>query len=538
MAVYRYKWNGPNLAQLTNEVPGATTFSASEFYFVDVVQVIANKPDLDDAMLARGFSFTATDPVNTPSDEAATQGINKITVMEEGVALTKRGVLNFIGASVTAVDNSGAGRTDVTITAAGLSALAGANINASAGIVGTGTVGAREDHTHQVLTGVPVDITNANAVGTAATLARSDHTHNLPFAVVSALLAAASTALAFNAQRLTGVADPTAPQDAATKAYVDAQSQGIDTKASVRALATTNITLTGLQTIDGVSLIAGDRVLLTGQTTASQNGIYVVAAGAWARSADADTSAKVTSGLYTFVTEGTLNDNQGWILTTNDPIVLGTTALAFTQFTGAGSILAGNGINKTGNTLSVVAADASIVVGGTGVTVGVITDAQHGARGGGTLHALANGTTAGFMASADFTKLAALPAIPQSDDATFGANNLTTTATTRFLNPGGADGAAPIAPVQWIAPKAGTFRNFRVKHNVAGAAAINIVYTVRKNGTAQTPTVTVVANSTAVVADTVNSFTYAAGDLLDVQVTKAALTTSPAGIIATAELAP
>jgi hypothetical protein len=92
-------------------------------------------------------------------------------------------------------------------------------------------------------------------------------------------------------------------------------------------------------------------VLVKDQSTGADNGIYVVAAGAWARSADADTSAEVTAGLYCYVTEGTANGDSGWILTTNDPITLGSTALTFVQFTGAGQIIAGNGIVKSGNTL-------------------------------------------------------------------------------------------------------------------------------------------------------------------------------------------
>src|SRR5437588_3596940 len=151
---------------------------------------------------------------------------------------------------------------------------------------------------------------------------------------------------------LTLAADPSSALQAATKQYVDAVASGIvDTKASVRAATTANITLSGTQTIDGVALIVGDRVLVKNQTSTSDNGIYVVAAGAWARSSDADSSAEVTAGMYVFVTEGSANDNTGWLLTTNDPIVLGTTGLVFAQFSGAGAISAGNGLVKVGSTL-------------------------------------------------------------------------------------------------------------------------------------------------------------------------------------------
>lgn len=150
---------------------------------------------------------------------------------------------------------------------------------------------------------------------------------------------APSTSVSINSQRLTNVADPTSDQDAATRAWVLAQLSGRDWKESVRAVATSNITLSGAQTIDGVSCVAGDRVLVAGQTTGANNGIYVVAAGAWARATDADVSAEVTSGLAVFASEGSSNGDKIWQLTTNDPITLGTTALTFVAVgSGSGSV--------------------------------------------------------------------------------------------------------------------------------------------------------------------------------------------------------
>ena len=168
-------------------------------------------------------------------------------------------------------------------------------------------------------------------------------------------MAAPTSEVAFNAQKITGLADPTAPQDAATKAYVDAVRTGLDIKDSCRAATTANITLSGTQTVDGVVLIAGDRVLVKDQGTASGNGIYVVAAGAWSRAGDADNGpgSEVTAGMFTFIAEGTTNADSGWVLTTNDPITLDTTSLTFAQFSGAGQITTGAGLTKTGNTIDV-----------------------------------------------------------------------------------------------------------------------------------------------------------------------------------------
>lgn len=148
-----------------------------------------------------------------------------------------------------------------------------------------------------------------------------------------------------------------------TKGYVDSVKQALDIKDSVRVASTANVSLTagssGLEagdSIDGVTLVAGDRVLLKNQSTASQNGIYVAVAsgGTPARSTDANASAEVTSGMFVFVEEGTTNGDQGFVLTTNDTINLNTTSLTFTQFSGAGQITAGNGLTKSGNTINVV----------------------------------------------------------------------------------------------------------------------------------------------------------------------------------------
>ena len=166
-------------------------------------------------------------------------------------------------------------------------------------------------------------------------------------------MAVPTASVSFNTQSITNLADPTNAQDAATKAYVDAARSGLDVKQSVRAATTANVTLSGTQTVDGVVLIATNRVLVKSQSTASENGIWVVAAGAWSRATDADSDAEVTSGLFTFVEEGTDNGNSGFVLTTDNPITVGTTGLTFAQFSGAGQITAGAGLTKTGNTLDV-----------------------------------------------------------------------------------------------------------------------------------------------------------------------------------------
>ena len=188
-------------------------------------------------------------------------------------------------------------------------------------------------------------------------------------------MAAPTASVSLNSQKITNLATPTGDNDAATKAYVDATKQGLDVKDSVRVATTASVTLSGTQTIDGVAVIAGDRVLVKDQATGSANGIYFVAAGSWGRTTDADNSpaGEVTAGMFTFVEEGTANGNSGWVLTTDNPITLGTTALSFAQFSGAGQITAGSGLTKTGNTVDVgTASSARIVVNADNIDLATI----------------------------------------------------------------------------------------------------------------------------------------------------------------------
>ena len=166
------------------------------------------------------------------------------------------------------------------------------------------------------------------------------------------------------------VATPTDSNHIATKGYVDAARQGLDVKQSVRVATTDPINLASDlnagDTIDGVTLVAGDRVLVKNQSTALENGIYVATtSGAASRSSDANGTAdtgELKPGTFTFVEEGTANSDKGFIVSTNGTITIDSTAIAWTQFSGAGSFTSGDGLSKDGNTINVnVTADRTAI---------------------------------------------------------------------------------------------------------------------------------------------------------------------------------
>lgn len=170
-------------------------------------------------------------------------------------------------------------------------------------------------------------------------------------------------------QRGQNAADGTAAADLVTKAQLDAIARGLDWKNSVRAATTAAVTQSGPQTVDGVALVAGDRVLDKDNATAASRGIWVVQAGAWTRATDFDDSVEVTAAAAVPVESGTTNGDAVFILTTDGAITVGTTALAFTRLGGSGvTYTAGNGLSLTGSVFAVVAG-AGIIADGTSTRI-------------------------------------------------------------------------------------------------------------------------------------------------------------------------
>lgn len=340
-------------------VAGVKTFSSSPVVPTPTNPTDAANKDYVDTQVAAGTpdaTTTVKGKVKLAGDLSGTADLPTVpglaTKQPLDATLTSLAAYNTNGLVTQTAADTFTGRS----VAAGSSKVSVTNGN---GVSGNPTVDVVENQINPANLSVnPLARANHTGTQTASTISDFDtqvRTNRLD------QMAAPTATVSLNNQKISSLLDPTAAQDAATKAYADSLSNGLSVKPPVRVATTANITLSGTQTIDGVSLSSGDRVLVKDQSTGSQNGIYVVAAGSWSRSTDADVSAEVKGGMYVYVNEGTGNADSSWVLTTNDPITLGTTALVFTQFSGAGQIVAGNGLTKTGNQLDVGA--------GSGITV-------------------------------------------------------------------------------------------------------------------------------------------------------------------------
>jgi hypothetical protein len=265
-------------------------------------------------------------------------------------------------------------------------------------------------------------------------------------------MTAPTASVSFNSQKITGLLDPTAAQDGATKAYVDSTTQGlyprgnarVGTVAALPAHTRSGNVLTAsangaLPTIDGVTLILNDVILVKdeGSGTSLENGLYFVSAvgdvsNPWTltRTTNADSSAEVISGIYTIITEGNTLLGSTWFLSTPNTITLNTTALTFVQLGSPTDVQAGAGLTKTGSTLDAIGTTNRIIVNADSIdisasyigqtsitTLGTITA---GTWQGNTI-AVANGGTGAITAAAARTNLG-LGTIATQD-----ANNVTLT---------------------------------------------------------------------------------------------------------------
>lgn len=345
-------------------------------------------------------------------------------------SLTGTGILTRVGADTWAFDTNtyltgnqtislsgdatGSGTTAITVTLANSGVTAGTYTKLTVDSKGRATAGSS-------LLASDIPTLTAAKISDFDTQVRTSRLDQM---------AAPTAAVSMNNQLLSGLADPVSGQDAATKNYVDSAVQGLSPKDSVRAATTADITVSGLQTIDGVELQAGDRVLVKNQATASQNGIYVAAAGAWNRSADADTWNDLISA-YVFVEEGTTNGDNGYLITVNAGGTLGVTDVTVVQFSGAGQISAGNGLVKTGNVLDVVGTADRITVNADSIDIASTYIGQSSIT---TLGTITTGTWNGTAISVAYGGLGL------------------TSAVTGLLKGNGTSYAAAVAGTDYLAP--------------------------------------------------------------------------------------
>jgi len=251
-------------------------------------------------------------------------------------------------------------------------------------------------------------VDQAAAVASLRTLGNGA-TQAMPGSTTLNAVPLATGSIDFNTQRGINVGAPVAGTDLARLIDVQSAAAGIDNKPSVRAATTGNVALTGTQTIDGIALAAGERVLVKNQTNAVENGSYIVSAGAWARSSDS-----ITANSFWLVEEGTVNADSQWMVSSNGTITLGTTAINISQFGAGATYTAGTGLTLTGSVFSIstgYAGQTSITTLGT-ITTGTWNGTAVGVAFGGTGATTAAGarTNLGVAKAGFASDLAALTA--------------------------------------------------------------------------------------------------------------------------------
>lgn len=247
---------------------------------------------------------------------------------------------------------------------------------------------------------------------------------------------AMAASLNMGGNTITNLGIPVNGTDGATKSYVDALANGLSFKNAVRALGVSNVTLSGTQTIDDVALNVGDRVLLIGQTTGSQNGLWVVQTGSWTRPTDWASTSTQKEGAYVLVDpDGTTYKNSKWFCTTTGTITIDTTATTWQQDTSGSSYGAGQGISLTGTTFAVKLGNGLNFDGSNNVQIsvasgGLLTSTSSGVG-------ITNSTTSAQLivsnASNQATWVSASGDVTVNSSGTFTVNN---TAGTGFLKYG------------------------------------------------------------------------------------------------------
>lgn len=341
-----------------------------------------------------GITLISGEDASDTNKGIASFSSTDFTVTSGNVALSHESVQDIVGAmvsgntetgiSVTYEDSDGTldfAVTDQFTTHTTSDLAEGTNLYYTAERV-------QDEISTAIVAGTGLDSTYNDGAGTLTIDIDSTVTTNSGTQTLTNKTLGSSTSLGANLDagtyRITNLGAPSSSTDAATKAYVDSVSEGLHVHPSANVYVATNIDiaadLEAGDLIDGVTLTAGMRVLVNGQTTQSQNGIYVIqTSGGPLRAADFDTAAEVDSGDFIFVSSGNNYANTGWVQTLK-PATIGTDPISFTQFSGAGTYLAGAGLTLNGSTFSVdvtpTSGNASLI--NTGGATEVKTDTSRG----------------------------------------------------------------------------------------------------------------------------------------------------------------
>lgn len=351
-----YGTTAAKTASFTVDAQGRLTAASEQDIQIATSQVTDLAEFIDDTV---GDSVAGLIKEGEGIDVTYDDGAGTLTIAAEDATSSNKGIASF-------------NATDFTVTSGAVTV----NVDRVEDIVGNLVVG-----------GTGIDATYNDGAGSLTIDIDSTVTTNTGSQTLTNKTLGSGTTLSSdlnaNSNKITNLAAPTNSGDAANKAYVDAVSEGLHIHAAAVAATTGNINLsTALEngdTVDGVTLATGDRVLVKSQTNAAENGIYVVqASGAAVRATDFDAPAEVDGGDFIFVTSGTLYDNTGWVQTSTGVAIIGTDPINFTQFSGAGTYLAGDGLTLTGNTFSVdvtpTSGNASLTNTGGAVEVKVNTN--------------------------------------------------------------------------------------------------------------------------------------------------------------------
>ena len=329
--------------------------------------------------ITTGFSLLPTLSGNANKALVVNAGGTAVTVTTGTLALA--GNLATTGAFNTTIAQGATTTVTLPLVSGTLATLAGTETLSNKTIAAStlsGTVSGGGNQINNVIIGTSTPLAGTFTTLTGTTLSAitlggtvSGGGYNINNVIIGASTPLAGTFTSLTATTGTISTSPTATTDIANKLYVDTVAQGLDTKASCIAATTANITLSGTQTVDGIVLAATDRVLVKNQTAPAENGLYLCAAGAWTRTTDADTWDELRSA-FVFIEKGTVYADTGWTCTIDSGGTLGTTAVTWVQFSGAGSYTAGTGLTLTGTAFSLTA-PVTVALGGTNATSAGIT---------------------------------------------------------------------------------------------------------------------------------------------------------------------